>query len=591
MSTQTVIREGVSVEKFVEESTATDSTFSHSWRCRLTIESEYDFPVAVRIIDTLPHGHSAPNVAIPSNESGHGLEIEAGSVSVSRFIEPGESVETTYVLLTDRLTEETLVGAPTIERVQPVDPATVEEVVGAPSWQGTNGATAASPEQTVSVESVRGGAAVEGLAPTNGHDEPAKNHGVDQGPSVEGSPSRMAISERVASASDVLVPRSSETAPVVSVVLPTMDEEQGVGECIDRATRALAEVGYTAEIIVSDSSQDRTPDIAAERGAHVVTPDQKGYGYAYRYAFERARGDYIVMGDADTTYDFGELPALFQRMQASDADMVMGSRLAGEIRPGAMPPLHQYVGNPLLTKFLNVFYDAGVTDAHSGFRVIKRDSLERLDLQSDGMEFASEMIMQAGERGFSIEEVPITYHERVGEATLDSFRDGWRHVRFMLVNAPDYLFTTPAIVFAVLGLVTMACSLLGVRLNGVQFGTYTMIAGSLFTILAFNIGSLALFSSIAGNPIREPRDPITRIINRRFQLEHAATIGLGLFAVGAVYAVYLVAGWVDSGFSELPLVPANLLAFTVIMLGVQTVFYAFFFSMLGTETSRARSGA
>jgi glycosyltransferase involved in cell wall biosynthesis len=589
MSTQTVIREGVTVEKSVEESVTADSSFAHAWRLSLSIDSEYDFPVAVRVSDTLPQGHSAPNVAIPSTESGHGLEIGANTVSISRFIEPGESVEATYVLLTDNLTEEAFVGAPTIERIQPIDPATVEEVIGPPSWEGTNGATVA-PERTVVADSQQG-SVIEDVAPTSGYDDPAADQPVDQGPNVNGPPSRMEVSERVASASDVLVPRTSETPPVVSVVMPTMNEEQGIGKCIDRAIHALEEIGYAAEIIVSDSSTDRTPDIAAKRGAHVVTPNQNGYGYAYRYAFDRARGDYIVMGDADTTYDFGDMSALFQRMQATNADMVMGSRLAGEIKPGAMPPLHKYVGNPLLTKFLNVFYDAGVSDAHSGFRVIRRDALDRLDLHSDGMEFASEMIMQAGERGLTIEEVPITYHQRVGEATLDSFRDGWRHVRFMLVNAPDYLFTTPAIVFALLGLMTMVCSLLGVRLNGVQFGTYTMIAGSLFTILAFNIGSLALFSSIAGNPIREPRDPITRMINRRFQLEHAATIGLGLFSLGAVYAAYLIAEWVDSGFSELPLVPANLLAFTVIMLGVQTVFYAFFFSMLGAEANRARDGA
>ena len=214
--------------------------------------------------------------------------------------------------------------------------------------------------------------------------------------------------EAVSVETDLLLPEQSDLEPVLSIVMPTLNEEEGVVECINRIKNAVKELGITAEIIISDSSTDRTPELAAANGAIVVEPDEPGYGYAYRYAFERARGDYIAIGDADTTYDFEELPKLFEKVSRGDADMVMGSRLEGEIKDGAMPPLHQYVGNPLLTRFLNAFYDAGVSDAHSGMRVFSQRALAELDLDTTGMEFASEMIMDAGARDLTIEEVPIT---------------------------------------------------------------------------------------------------------------------------------------------------------------------------------------
>jgi hypothetical protein len=393
---------------------------------------------------------------------------------------------------------------------------------------------------------------------------------------------RLETSERAAAASDVLVPRGSETVPMISFVVPTMNEAEGIGTCIEWAKEALRDLGVTGEIVVSDSSDpdDPTPDIAAEAGAHVVTPDRKGYGYAYQYGFREARGEYVVIGDADTTYDFRDLPRLLEELQRADADMVMGSRLEGEIRPGAMPRLHQYVGNPLLTAFLNTFYEAGVSDAHSGFRVIKREALAELDLQSDGMEFASEMIMQAAERDLEIAEVPIVYHEREGDATLDSFRDGWRHVRFMLLNAPGYIFTGPALGLGIVGAVLMLLSLLTTPIGGVYFGQHTMIAGCLAVIVGYQSASLGLFSAVAAEPIRSPRDPITEFIMDRFQLEHGATLGLLLFTAGALHVTYLVIRWVESGYTVLPIIPVNLLSFTAIVLGVQTVFYSFFLSLL-----------
>ncbi len=372
--------------------------------------------------------------------------------------------------------------------------------------------------------------------------------------------------------------------PTLSVVLPTMNEEEAVADCIRTVRAAVERLGVTSEVIVSDSSTDRTPEIARDLGATVVEPDRPGYGYAYRYAFAHASGDYIAIGDADRTYDFAELPKLFDRVAHGDADVAMGSRLAGDIEDGAMPPLHRYVGNPLLTRFLNLFYDAGVTDAHSGFRVISRSALEAMDLASDGMEFASEMVMEAAARDLVVEEVPITYRERAGEATLDSFRDGWRHVRFMLVNAPGYLFTVPGAALGVLGVAVMALAFFGVPVAGVTLGVHSMVAGSLLTIVGYQVASLGVFAAVAGDPIRAPTDPVTTFVRERLRLEHGAVGGIALAGAGGTYAAYLLAGWAASGFSELPLVMADVAAFTAIVLGVLTVFESFFMSVVATET-------
>ena len=384
------------------------------------------------------------------------------------------------------------------------------------------------------------------------------------------------------SSSGWLVDTEADRDPLLTVVLPTLNEEEGIVECIERIKDALAVLETPGEIIVSDSSTDRTPELAREHGAIVVEPDAAGYGYAYRYAFERARGKYVAMGDADTTYDFAELPKLFERVANDDADIALGSRFDGEIRDGAMPALHQYVGNPLLTQFLNTFYNAEISDAHSGLRVFSREALEELELNSDGMEFASEMLMDASSRGFTIAEEPITYHPRKGEATLDSFRDGWRHLRFMLVNAPSYLFSIPGAAMILFGIVCLLASLGGFQPSGATFGIRTAIAGSLLILVGFQVTSLAGFAVAAGDPIRTRTDPLSQFLTQTVGLGGTATLGLLLFGAGTTYATVILTGWVSSGFSTIPSPSpiVDIVAFTGIVLGLQLVFSGFFISAI-----------
>jgi len=398
------------------------------------------------------------------------------------------------------------------------------------------------------------------------------------------------VQSRQRDVSDLILDADSDQDPTLSVVMPTLNEEEGVEECIQRTKAAVSELGLPTEIVVSDSSTDRTPEIAREMGAIVVEPDQPGYGYAYRCAFDRVRGDYVVMGDADTTYDFSELPKLFRPIADGEADIVMGTRLGGEIKDEAMPPLHQYIGNPMLTTFLNVFYDADVSDAHSGFRVFRAEVLDQLELGADGMEFASEMVMEAAVRDVRIREVPITYHEREGDATLHSFRDGWRHVKFMLVNAPGYLFSVPGALLQFVGVLLMGFAVAGttfpsVRVSpvwqqGVILGPRSAIAGSLLTIVGYQIASMGVFATVASDPIRRPDDIITTAIVNHLSLERGGAVGFILLTLGSGYASYLIYRWVTVGYEALPGITHDVIAFTLIVLGIQTIFASFFMSSL-----------
>lgn len=378
----------------------------------------------------------------------------------------------------------------------------------------------------------------------------------------------------------LLLGRESEETPTISVVMPTLNEEDGIAECISRTKAAIAELGVTAEIILSDSSTDKTPEIAKSMGAIVHTPDEKGYGYAYRYAFERTRGEYIVMGDADTTYDFEQIPRLLEALVEAEGDIVLGSRLEGEIKPGAMPSLHRYIGNPVLTRFLNLFYDAGVSDAHSGFRIFTREAYDTMELRTDGMEFASEMIMEAGEKDLEMVEVPIVYHEREGEETLDSFKDGWRHVRFMLVNAPQYLFSVPGAILTLLGLFIMGSIFYTGTIMTEIFTVHLTMVGGVLMILGIQLVSFGIFTTAAGNPIRKPSDRLTTLITENITLERGVTIGIVLFTIGSVYAAWLITQWLTAGSVTVAFVPRSLLAFTLITIGSLSVFASFCLSAI-----------
>jgi glycosyltransferase involved in cell wall biosynthesis len=374
----------------------------------------------------------------------------------------------------------------------------------------------------------------------------------------------------------LVVASARENEVEVSVVLPSKNEEENIGVCIGKIRKVFDSSGIVEEIIVSDSSQDRTPMIANDLGAKVITPDREGYGYAYKCAFRHVMGKYVVIGDADDTYDFMEIPMLLEPLKKGDADFVIGSRLKGKMDKGSMPWHHKWIGNPVLTWFLNLCFKAGVSDAHSGFRAIRREALEKLDLNSDGMEFASEMIIEAVDKGLRIKEVPISYHRRKNDnSKLSSFPDGWRHLKFMLVHTPDHLFVYPGVSLLLLGLLLMFSALLNVNVGYIP-GAHSMVAGSLMTITGYQTIFFGSFAKIYRG----------KSMPRFLTLERGATVGVALFIAGVVCVGYLVLGWASSGFMSLPPMQLDVICLTFVVLGLQTFFSSFMLSIISSTRVR-----
>ena len=370
----------------------------------------------------------------------------------------------------------------------------------------------------------------------------------------------------------------------VSVVIPSRDEEKTIGACIDKAQAVFEALGVRGEVVVADSSKDNTRDVAEEHGAKVVFPDKRGYGNAFRYAFNHISGKYVVLGDADDTYDFAEMGKLLGPLMRGEADMVVGTRLRGEIKDGAMPWLHRKVGNPLLTGSLNLFFGAGISDAHCGFRALTRDALGKLRLEASGMEFASEMIVEAARKKLRIREVPITYYpRRAGDSKLGSFSDGWRHMKFMLIRAPSYLYFVPSLSLGVLGVGMMFLGRFGINIGYIP-GVHTLVLGALFLMAGYQVFLLGLFSKVYGVRMQlfEP-DRTTGFVMGHLTLERGAIIGAVVFLGGVALAITLAANWVSSGFVELPLNGDDIISFTLIIFGLQTFFSSFFLSMLSEE--------
>ncbi|RJP75775.1 MAG: glycosyltransferase family 2 protein [Candidatus Zixiibacteriota bacterium] len=243
----------------------------------------------------------------------------------------------------------------------------------------------------------------------------------------------------------------------VSVVMPCLNEEVTVGTCVSKAVDTMKRLGIRGEVVISDNgSTDRSVEIAESLGARVVHQPAKGYGNAYLKGFMEARGRYIIMADSDDSYDLTDLERFIVALR-NGADLVMGSRFKGEIKPGAMPPLHRFLGNPVLTRILNLLYGTRISDAHSGMRAFTKDAFERMHLRTEGMEFASEMVIKAAKARLKIAEIPITLYPdgRSRKPHLRSWSDGWRHLRFMLMYDPRHLFSFPGVALQFLGLLLL----------------------------------------------------------------------------------------------------------------------------------------
>jgi glycosyltransferase involved in cell wall biosynthesis len=368
--------------------------------------------------------------------------------------------------------------------------------------------------------------------------------------------------------------------PLLSVVIPCLNEEENIERCVRLAIEVMEREGIRGEVVVADNaSDDRSAEIATAAGARVVHEPRRGYGSAYLAGFTAARGTYIVMADADLTYDFNEIPRFLAELE-NGGQLVMGDRM-DNIQPGAMPWLHRYVGNPILSGILNLFFKTGIRDAHCGMRALRRDVLPALDLRTTGMEFASEMVIRASKAGLDIREFPIEYHPRGGASKLSSFRDGWRHLRFLLVHSPTHLFIIPGLAMAVFGALVSLTVLAQIDLLGRTWDLHTMIAGSLFMIVGTQVLALGLCAHAFGTYFMGEKDPWFDRMRARFRLEHGLLLGGALAIVGVAIAAVIVGIWINRGFGAISEERLAVAAATLVIVGIQIFFSSFLLSILG----------
>ncbi len=372
----------------------------------------------------------------------------------------------------------------------------------------------------------------------------------------------------------------------VSVVIPCLNEANSLAYCVDKAVRAFQAAGLSGEVVVADNgSTDGSIQIAEQHGARVIRVAERGYGAALRAGIAGARGLFIIMGDADDSYDFTDVPRFVEKLHEGN-DIVMGNRFRGEIKPGAMPPLHKYFGNPGLTALLNTLFHAHIGDGYCGMRGFTRSLYDRLDLRSSGMEFALEMVIKSAQIGARIAEIPITlWPDKRGRAPhLRSFRDGWRSLRFMLLYAPNWLFLLPGTALVLTGLFLVFWLLPGPRQISPHVGLdiHTMIFGVIFTLLGAQILSIGAFAKVFSYAERFDRHSVSlRRVLKRVTLETGLLVGSSLFLMGFAGCAWVTWQWAASDFGELHEVRQVLFWSMWLFLGLQVIFAAFFLSMLG----------
>ena len=387
-------------------------------------------------------------------------------------------------------------------------------------------------------------------------------------------------------------PRSQATPyPLeLSIVMPCLDEAETLRGCIQNAQAFLEEQQVEGEVVIADNgSRDGSPEIARRAGARVVHVREPGYGNALQGGIEAARGRFVIMGDADDSYDFTSLDAFLERLRAGD-ELVMGNRFAGGVEPGAMPWLHRYLGNPILSALGRIFFAAPVSDFHCGLRGFSNDAYQRMALRAGGMEFASEMVVKATLLGMRISEVPTTLRRdgRSRAPHLRTWRDGWRHLRFMLLFSPRWLFLVPGLLLLALG---SGVSLLllggGAEIAGITFDIHTLLVAGLACLLGYQLVVFAVFSKVFA--ITEGFQPMPPVLGRVFErvtLETGLVVGLLLALAGMATIGAALWEWrsVDFGGLDPRVTMRQVIPGTeLVVLGFQTVFSSFFLSLLGLK--------
>ncbi|MCM8795313.1 MAG: glycosyltransferase family 2 protein [Candidatus Omnitrophica bacterium] len=371
----------------------------------------------------------------------------------------------------------------------------------------------------------------------------------------------------------------------VSVVLPCFNEEKTIGICVEKIKDVFRREKIKGEIIIADNnSSDRSREIANSLGVKVVIEPRRGYGAAYLKGLREAQGKYIVIADSDNTYDFYDIPKFLQKLREG-YDFVIGSRFKGAIHKGAMPWLRRYIGNPVLSGMYRLFFHVHLSDIHCGMRAFSKEAYQNMKLKTLGMEFASEMVFSAIMNNLRIYEIPINYYPRLGKSKLKPFSDAWRHIRFMLLYCPFWLYFIPGISGFVLGFCLMLVLLQGpILFLGRFWDIHFMVFASVLCILSYQILHLGVYAHSFG--IQQgflKQDRITLFFQHNFNLERGILLGSIIFLVGLLILIFIFLEWFFRHFGALHRIRESILAMTLLTIGLQTIFSSFFISLLFLE--------
>ena len=375
----------------------------------------------------------------------------------------------------------------------------------------------------------------------------------------------------------------------LSVVLPCLDEELAIGQCLDQIRTVIQTHNLDAEVVVVDNgSTDSSRRILEEYAKNfpelrITEEVRRGYGLAYLKGFSIAEGKYIFMMDADGTYDFKDIPRFLEEISMG-YDLIVGNRFASRMEKGVMPLLHRYIGNPILSFITRIFFKLKIHDIHCGARMIRKEVLSNMALYTAGMEFASEMIVKASRQDLKISEVPISYHTRIGKSKLKSFSDGWRHLRFLLLYSPLFLFIIPGLFLLTLGVVSMiALYFFEISILGLQLYFHPMFISSLLILVGYQLIFFGGFSKIYAVTHLGDEDRIISRLFRYITIERAGIAGAILGFIGGAIYTHIFWKWLSTGFGSLNEVKNSIVALTMIVIGVETLFSAFMLSTLGIK--------
>jgi len=372
-----------------------------------------------------------------------------------------------------------------------------------------------------------------------------------------------------------------------TILMPCLNEEETLGRCILKAMQSIEKNGIGAEILIADNgSTDQSVAIAESLNARVIRVEEKGYGSVLKAGIEQAKGKYIIMGDSDCSYDFGEITLFIEKLREG-YDLVMGNRFRGGIKKGAMPFLHQHVGNPILSFLGRLFFKSSIGDFHCGLRGVNRQSILDIHLNTPGMEFASEMVVKASLNQLKITEVPTILYpdERRRSPHLRTWHDGWRHLRFLLIYSPRWLFLYPGLFMILFGLIFSSILIINkICFDNINLDVHTLLYSATFFYIGYQFVTFYLFTKYYG--IRNGLLPASKRFEKLIQflgLEKGLLLGMFIFLTGIALSIYALTVWSNSGYGNLNpsrelriVIPAVFL----IMLGLQVILNSFFLNIL-----------